>query len=1611
MVVGVRTSTGGSAAAAAGIGGGGGSGWNVKDLANRLNHRAGARTNHSFRPSWVKKNSPSHSHSHNNSSGSGGGGGGEGAESKESIEQEDPPRSNRSSNEHSHSNDETKSIPISMQERTTTASAPNMEQPTTKAISSSSSTEGKTHFWRSQTKASQSPQHNHANVDVSSTPCDRHRRVSVSPRRARLRGYKSELGGEGPPPPPAAAAGSTSISKSSGLSGSDSLTHKVHHVTQNQIRPTSLSPSRQRFGTRIQCGGGSGGEGEGTTEATFAKSSHSAGERKARNVNINGNGRATSPIRQRLWKAKFDTKVEKEDPAGGRDRDRDAGKDRGQAESQPPVREQEEQGPMNTNTNTNTKIQSFQSRIAQFSRGESVAAPATATATATAPATARASTGHESHGPSRSSFPKRSVETKVRSPAAGSGSNKGDMAPEGQGHVAHRPHQQQQQHHQQSQQPSQQRPIATEEEPTDPNPNGAAGGGDASEKFHFWKNQMNQRSRTNSVGIAKDGPVPPPVPVHSQSQPQPPRDSSDSRRMEGGSSKVVAHPHITTSRSETTEGMKRVHGANAVQQSQQSQQPKSGAGAGGGAAGGGVSQKAQFWLSQQHKKKQDADLASGKVRLKVHHVTPSSASSAPGSKDYSFPPPPPPQQQQQKSEDEAPSKASNGDLVTPPRSHANVSRGVAGGIGIGRTFSPTQSPKGTVSSAKSQPVQTKEEGSGQGTPIATGSGTPQNTSTSSGEYKTQYMQYMTSKNRRNAPQAELSFASNDDSNEMNAEQEEEFRRSMAKISERRGKVKRSWPPTSTPSNDEVDGVVVGEGRGEGVYESPMRETGRENAAQESPAFRIDSSRGNQMDSRDNTPKAQWNKTMERNATCASDKVHDARRNSHERYGRREVDIAHEGLNDRGPSFPNSTQSYNKHKSIGKSGSGKQPMNYHSEQRQSTAQAEEEGETSQSKVTKFKQYNRVAKNHNFTTPPPPPQDSLKKGDNTNLSMTPSRSTATTVISTDESQHMSNPWSTPQRQPVTYIMKDTGTPIKEEPEDDCHDTSTVITDTSSFLPVSEVKKKLWDDGEHLKQWRSDRAPIASEQPKPVEDEAQASLFKSRYYRAAEVAQQNCAKHNTLPSQPPNQYQLRQHSDAGVSKKQISSNAKSTLLSGRENRYYRAAEVAQKSSSDFQGQQVDDEPNYQGRKRHVDPAQKPLFSRDGTRERPNPLAATAEAMSDELRKGDKSVQQLLAKLRSVQRDDPNTALEKIDSIIESESNSMEHDEGKADAINESNEFPSEQPVEIDQNTVSDESGSSEYDSDDSTVSSITNPTYMSGFGDSFSYSRRQQFSQLVAKDGRLSPPYHSTRPSSFLTKPRQNDEGKARTPELPPRQPRQSSRNTTPLKGNHSTPNDPKARSVKSSVRPLAKSRNKTKPQLKSSISHPGSQPRSHDSDYIKPKSPIKSFAAKGNSINNRGLLNKFNTWGEDSSQEGEEVNAYDDHGGQSNVGSPSSERLKRLAEKITDKDSADHISKSGQNLLQSNRPRRFLYPQRSDSNEEHPVDTAGTEGGASWEPSSFFGTDFFEKDQTHENRTKREHFFKDGNNEFGSFRNNAFATKQLERKFSQVEKAYETNSPIF
>jgi hypothetical protein len=487
----------------------------------------------------------------------------------------------------------------------------------------------------------------------------------------------------------------------------------------------------------------------------------------------------------------------------------------------------------------------------------------------------------------------------------------------------------------------------------------------------------------------------------------------------------------------------------------------------------------------------------------------------------------------------------------------------------------------------------------------------------------------------------------------------------------------------------------------------------------------------------------------------------------------------------------------------------------------------------------------------------------------------------------------------------------------------------TDTSSFLPVSEVKKRLWDEGEKLK-WQKDEN-YHSTQKNLFQNDKEASLFKSRYYHAAEIAQKHCMENKNYIPVPS---------------------------------------------------------NYQASIRH-----------------------SASSQENVKRSNDVQVEKLLAKLSSIKRDDPKSAFQVIESILENHGEDGKLKENKQDCerANESAESPILPPEYYEESTlqVEDDTSSIYSDSDDSTVSSITNPTYMSGFGE---YLQRQIGKQQSEK------PIQSERSTANLMK--DHPYYQRRSSELPPLKPQHFqtlSRKLKPLTdSNMATKSRIRRKSNKPRTSENVQKDNNPHADLARDDACTTNNLRSSASDIPQNNTNYKpnSLSGGGSSLSNQGLLSKLKSMGSDSDDKEDDAVIIPQPKSPKSPRSPG-ERLKRLADAANKVQTSDEI----QNRL-LDRKRRFLYPKRGSSPvvDRHKNTIAGTidqtkSGDPAWhstEQKHQLNENFFRVKQSNVESVNGTYY----HNECipfdpfeGGIINDSFANELLAEKFSRMEKAYQ------
>lgn len=305
--------------------------------------------------------------------------------------------------------------------------------------------------------------------------------------------------------------------------------------------------------------------------------------------------------------------------------------------------------------------------------------------------------------------------------------------------------------------------------------------------------------------------------------------------------------------------------------------------------------------------------------------------------------------------------------------------------------------------------------------------------------------------------------------------------------------------------------------------------------------------------------------------------------------------------------------------------------------------------------------------------------------------------------------------------------------------------------------------------------------------------------------------------------------------------------------------------------------------------------------------------------------SIAKLVEKLAAVKRDNPSAALRAIDSILHSErmglgiiqedellSNSQQENipQSHQDENDDIVDIPADEDGE-DEILSEKEDGSScdsDYDSDESSVSAITDPTYQSFFGDTssvISYStvsrngKKRQFSYHVAKEKGISQlhlPCPAARGSSSLHRNRKNN----------------GMRQSSTIHQKNSTLDDSFQSDGHDSSTKMV-----SPPIVARKISE---NSQANQTQYASIMSSIsassKLIHGGGRSKNNRGLLQAISTWDENSNEDStEEPGTNKISSGKAPASPGCSERIKKIASTIN----SNKDTNESEQLK-----RRFMFP---------------------------------------------------------------------------------------
>ena len=456
---------------------------------------------------------------------------------------------------------------------------------------------------------------------------------------------------------------------------------------------------------------------------------------------------------------------------------------------------------------------------------------------------------------------------------------------------------------------------------------------------------------------------------------------------------------------------------------------------------------------------------------------------------------------------------------------------------------------------------------------------------------------------------------------------------------------------------------------------------------------------------------------------------------------------------------------------------------------------------------------------------------------------------------------------------------------------------IVDISLPLSVNEAKARLWDANEHLIRLKA--KPNAIKEPNNEQSTRQS-------------AKQDAAKESNTSSQPPsNDTVLARATDAAQAIRKTQSmdgiqSSNSSKPPFKSKLFAKAAEAAQTIRKTQSMDGIQSSKTYGSRSLAPNISNSRSFSPQSKAQKGRTIqeALTNEdmgrldlphtlkhAMSSS---NATSIAKLVEKLASVQRDDPSAALRAIDSILQTESRGLGIIDENASWSNSQKEASHEDSLQDranqhdddDDDSISDKDELSSYDSDsdESSISAITDPTYQSGFGETASvystisrHGKKRHFSYSLK--GKEISHFHKSHLSTRGAISHQNRKHEYRS----------------------SMMSNEKARSAFDTNFQFG--RNKASATI---MSQPFSRNEfSNDKPPTSPSKPIRG----GNSTNNPGLLKTISRWDETSDDE--------------SIERPQSHRKDSKNQLISPPSYEDHIRE----LTKKEFAKRFMYPSQS------------------------------------------------------------------------------------
>jgi hypothetical protein len=556
---------------------------------------------------------------------------------------------------------------------------------------------------------------------------------------------------------------------------------------------------------------------------------------------------------------------------------------------------------------------------------------------------------------------------------------------------------------------------------------------------------------------------------------------------------------------------------------------------------------------------------------------------------------------------------------------------------------------------------------------------------------------------------------------------------------------------------------------------------------------------------------------------------------------------------------------------------------------------------------------------------------------------------------------------------------------------------VDDDSQRLPVSQLKKNLWGTGEKLKTWQSkgmtDGAVVQTSKSKDdgiilnegmgniTEYEEQSlpsqEISHNRSKEQSDVIQTSTSEDNGIElnkkmgaiTEFVRQESLNQDTIHGKDLTlQMSKSEDEGIIF--KDRFYRAAKVAQLIDGDRNAGNSSDQELRRSFHRGGHDFSTKINRTSNVSPNPESVRPSRLLSSDVERKTEdasNSVEKLLEKLAAAlnSKDDPGAALKEIDSILRKEREGLGEDK---------NQLPVQTTIMEDE-TLADsnvdefanvhdgfsDDDEDEYSDDDSTVSSITNPTYHESF---HRQSPRPRVHGLVYQTGpHKGLPLPSAKPMP-ITHPKVLEQFIS------------SERHHGDLH-EHFHGIEEVGHAQFGTIQNLSLEERGGSFGLQSSLS------------------PVKAFSEKGRSMNNKGLLSQIKGWDD---LEDDDVSQTEMRRQRMSATHPSppfspSERLKRLANAATKYELRQNLRHQRQTLSTTPDRSRVFFPSVNESNKNKAQHESFNTNSGDWE--SIPGFDFFKSHRM---------------SNLQALNSNRFASKSIPEQVSELRKQQQERNSV-